>query len=145
MIFRFKNAIAWRRAIEQGTIPIESLGQTSPTWTGGSTGKTVVIDDRFFDQTIDTKTIPGMTLLPTIPSAKPKQLEGLWNLFGPEKSIESKPFLPSTNWLVRFHKTAVAAPVIDELLKLGNHGSLRHLLGRVLLDLGKHLFPPHLA
>lgn len=127
MIFRFKNAIAWRRAIEQGTIPIESLGQTSPTWTGGSTGKTVVIDDRFFDQTIDTKTIPGMTLLPTIPSAKPKQLEGLWNLFGPEKSIESKPFLPSTNWLVRFHKTAVAAPVIDELLKLGNHGSLRHL------------------
>ncbi len=119
--------MAWRRAIEQGTIPIDSLGQTCPTWTGGSTGKTVVIDDCFFTQTIEPGTLPGMSILTTHPGTRPKSVEGLWNLFGPEKSAESTPFSAVSNWLVRFPKTAVAAPVINELLKMGNHGSLRHL------------------
>ena len=144
MILRFKNVDAWRQAILLGVVPSEALGSRSEYWNYGGAGRIAEIDDAFFSNGLAStpgpglsreakgavrsgeSPIPGVKILQSRPTTKSLPIDGLWNLFAPIAIAKEANFSVGKPWLVRFSEPGVAESFIRELLRLGDHGTLKH-------------------
>lgn len=126
MILRFKNVEAWRRAILGGLVSPEALGVPSVMWNYGATGKIAEIEDRFLTVEPPKIAFSGVNLLNAPPATKPVPLDGFWKLFGPIPTGTPR-FVSGKAYLIRFSRQQDAEPVCLELLRIGEHGALRHL------------------
>ena len=126
MILRFKNVEAWRQAILGGMFSPEALGAPSVMWNYGATGKIAEIEDSFFTLKPSEIQACGVSLLSNPPTSKAISLDGLWKLFGPIPAGTAR-FSIEKAYLIRFSRQADAEPVCLELLRMGDHGVLRHL------------------